>query len=180
VRRAQLEHLIRAAGAVTGSRRLVVIGSQAILGTHPNDAPAEAVRSREADLIPIDALDTVDVPTGALGELSAFDEAFGYHAADVDLTTATLRQAGASGSFQSTIRTRTDTSGSVSKHTTVVSKYVAGRGKDREFCRALVRAGFVDRAILRDRLACTGLDVARRKRIEALVDADFLHDKASS
>ena len=59
MQRAQLEHLIRAAGAVTGSRRLVVIGSQAILGEHPFDAPPEALRSREADLIPIDAPETV-------------------------------------------------------------------------------------------------------------------------
>ena len=57
MQRAQREHPICAAGAVTGSRRLIVIGSQAILGEHPNDAPPEALRSREADLIPIDALE---------------------------------------------------------------------------------------------------------------------------
>lgn len=90
MKREQLEHLIRAAGAVTGSRRLIVIGSQAILGEHPFDAPPEALRSREADLIPIDAPDKADVLTGTLGELSAFDEAYGYHADGVDLTTATL------------------------------------------------------------------------------------------
>ena len=71
MKREQLEHLIRAAGGVTGSRRLIVIGSQAILGEHPFDAPPEAMRSREADLIPIDAPDTADVLTGTLGELSA-------------------------------------------------------------------------------------------------------------
>jgi hypothetical protein len=90
VKREQLEHLIRAAGAITGSRRLIVIGSQAILGEHPFDAPPEALRSREADLIPIDAPDTTDVLTGTIGELSAFDETYGYHADGVDLATAML------------------------------------------------------------------------------------------
>ncbi|MEO8459430.1 MAG: hypothetical protein ABI451_02775 [Dokdonella sp.] len=48
MKREQLEHLIRAAGAVTGSRRLIVIGSQAILAQHPHDAPSRAILSREA------------------------------------------------------------------------------------------------------------------------------------
>jgi hypothetical protein len=40
VTRAQLEHVIRAAAAVTGEDEIVIIGSQAILGAHP-DAPGE-------------------------------------------------------------------------------------------------------------------------------------------
>lgn len=38
MRRQDLEHIIRAAADVTGDREIVVIGSQAILGQHP-DAP---------------------------------------------------------------------------------------------------------------------------------------------
>jgi hypothetical protein len=58
-------------------------------------------------------------------------------------------------------------------HDLVISKYVAGREKDREFCRAVVRAGFVNLATLTDRLARTDCDTKRRKHIEALVKADF-------
>ncbi|HEY6893710.1 MAG TPA: DUF6036 family nucleotidyltransferase [Rhodanobacteraceae bacterium] len=174
VQRAQLEHLIRAAGAVTGSRRLIVIGSQAILGEHPNDAPPEAMRSREADLIPIDAPETADLLTGALGELSAFDEAFGYHADGVDLTTATLPD----GWRERLIPIdNPNTHGYVGLclevHDLLVSKYVAGREKDREFCRAVVRAGFVDRTVLTTRLSGIVLEGRRRELIEAVVDADF-------
>jgi hypothetical protein len=117
VQRAQLEYLIRAAGAVTGSRRLVVIGSQAILGEHPFDAPPEALRSREADLIPIDAPETSDVLTGTLGELSAFDEAYGYHATASIFRRRRCPKDGASASSRSIIRTRTVTSGSASRCT---------------------------------------------------------------
>ena len=50
--RTQLEHLVRASASVTGERDLVVIGSQAILGEHPN-APKELLLSNEADMYPM-------------------------------------------------------------------------------------------------------------------------------
>lgn len=68
MRRSDLEHLIRAAGAITGSRRVVVIGSQAILGQFPFEAPEWAVMSMEADLLPIDAPGTAELLTGTIGE----------------------------------------------------------------------------------------------------------------
>ena len=174
MKREQLEHLIRAAGAVTGSRRLIVIGSQAILGEHPLDAPPEALRSREADLIPIDAPEATDVLTGTLGELSAFDEAYGYHADGVDVTTATLPD----GWRERLVPIdNANTNGYVGlcleMHDLAVSKYVAGREKDREFCRAIVRAGFVDRRTLARRLGSVSLDSTQRQQIEARIAADF-------
>jgi hypothetical protein len=48
--RGALEHLLRAAAAITNERAFVVIGSQAILGQHP-DAPARLLTSIEADLV---------------------------------------------------------------------------------------------------------------------------------
>src|SRR4051812_32072501 len=49
--RQQLEHVIRASAATADVRDIVVIGSQAILGGHP-DAPAELTESMEADVFP--------------------------------------------------------------------------------------------------------------------------------
>ena len=40
MRRADLEHIIRAAGSIADAQQLVIIGSQAILGRFPDD-PAE-------------------------------------------------------------------------------------------------------------------------------------------
>lgn len=174
MQREQLEHLIRAAGAVTGSHRLIVIGSQAILATHPLDAPMEALRSREADLIPIDALDTIDTISGVLGELSAFDEEFGYHADGVELTTATLPE----GWRERLVPIdNPNTNGYVGLclevNDLLVSKYVAGREKDREFCRAVVRAGFADRGELLKRLETVALEPAKRALLIQRIDADF-------
>ncbi len=44
MRRPQLEHLIRAASAITGAQELMIIGSQAILGQFPNP-PEDSLES---------------------------------------------------------------------------------------------------------------------------------------
>jgi len=48
--RLQLEHLLRAAGSIAGQDRVIVIGSQSILGAWP-DAPASLLLSMEADFV---------------------------------------------------------------------------------------------------------------------------------
>jgi len=48
MKRRELEHLIRAAAAVTDQYEIVVVGSQSILGAVP-DAPAVLLQLREAD-----------------------------------------------------------------------------------------------------------------------------------
>jgi hypothetical protein len=47
--REQLEHVLRAAGAITGREEWVIVGSQAVLGAVP-DAPPEITVSEELDL----------------------------------------------------------------------------------------------------------------------------------
>jgi hypothetical protein len=49
VRREDFEHVIGAAANVAGEDEFVVIGSQAVLGPHP-DAPDELLQSMEVDL----------------------------------------------------------------------------------------------------------------------------------
>ena len=49
--RAQLEHVIGAAGTIADVEDIVVIGSQAVLGEFP-DAPAELLLSNETDVFP--------------------------------------------------------------------------------------------------------------------------------
>ena len=58
--REQLEHAIRAAGAISGDRELYVVGSQAILGACP-DAHAALLRSLEVDIAP-SSLDSTRKP----------------------------------------------------------------------------------------------------------------------
>ena len=67
MKRSELEHLIRAAGRIAGSREIVVIGSQAVLGQFP-DAPMALCRSMEGDLYPKDNPELADKVDGAIGE----------------------------------------------------------------------------------------------------------------
>jgi hypothetical protein len=87
--RAQLEHIIRAAGAIADSQDVVVIGSQAILGQFP-DAPRELLVSNEADVFPRSDPKRSELIDGSIGEGSPFQREFGYYAHGVDETTAVL------------------------------------------------------------------------------------------
>jgi hypothetical protein len=54
MRRDQLEHAIRAACQIIGRPEVIVVGSQAILGTFGEDElPREATMSGEIDILPI-------------------------------------------------------------------------------------------------------------------------------
>ncbi len=89
--RTQLEHLIRAAAGVTEDDSFLVIGSQSILGAHP-DAPRELLVSMEADLAPRQHPDRWALLDGSLGEGFPFHDTFGYDAQGVEETTATLSE----------------------------------------------------------------------------------------
>jgi len=150
--RAALEHILRAASAIANEREFVVIGSQAVLGQFPG-APDALLASIEADLYPRHAPEKSDLIDGAIGELSAFHQAFGYYAHGVDDTTATLP----SGWVDRLVPVRNENTGGATGwclevHDLAASKLVAGRTRDLEFLHVLVRERMVDPAVLRDRL----------------------------
>ena len=58
--RKQLEHILRAACSVSGSREIIVIGSQAILASFP-DAPPDLLVSMEVDVFPLDVPELADL-----------------------------------------------------------------------------------------------------------------------
>ncbi len=89
MKRAELEHVIRAAAATVNQRDIVVIGSQAILGSLSQPS-AILMQSAEADVFPKEAPQLSIVIDGAIGELSLFHSTFGYYAHGVDETTAIL------------------------------------------------------------------------------------------
>ena len=146
--REQLEHILRAGGAISECSDLVVIGSQAILGAFPH-APDELLTSMEADLFPLNAPGRADLIDGTIGELSPFHETFGYYAHGVDVATATLP-----GQWRNRlVKVANDNTGGVagwclSPVDVAVSKLLAGREKDYRFVQALLRHGLVERAAL--------------------------------
>jgi len=92
VKREQLEHVLRAAAQIAADPDVLVIGSQSVLGAIPEDAlPPAATASIEVDVAFFDDPDDrddrddrkSDKVDGAIGELPAFHETFGYYAQGV-------------------------------------------------------------------------------------------------
>lgn len=173
--REQFEHAIRAAGAVLGVSELLVIGSQAIHGSVDGDIPAEAMRSIEVDLAVRGDREgrQADLIDGSIGEASMFHETFGYYAQGVIESTAVLP----AGWQERLISFTTPRTGGVvarclELHDLWISKAIAGREKDLEFCRSLLNRGLVEPSMLRDRLQhVSSLDPATRELISARMSA---------
>ena len=75
MRRNELEHLIRAAAAVTNQYEIVTVGSQSILGAVPTP-PLSLAESMEADVYPYQRPDLADLIDGSIGEGSPFHDCF--------------------------------------------------------------------------------------------------------
>jgi hypothetical protein len=155
VTREQFEHAIRAAGAVLGVDALIVIGSQA-LHASTDALPPEASRSVEVDVaVPGDTEGRMaDLVDGSIGEGSMFHGTFGYYAQGVVEKTAVLP----AGWRERLIRFATPATNGVvamclEPHDLWISKAIANRPKDLEYCAALLRAGIVQPQLLRERLA---------------------------
>jgi len=71
MKRSELEHVIRASGAIADDNELIIIGSQSILGQYP-DAPAELLASMETDLYPRNKPELAELVDGSIGEGSFF------------------------------------------------------------------------------------------------------------
>lgn len=170
--KAQFAHTIRAAGAILNADEVLVIGSQAIHASTDELFP-EAERSIETDIAALDDDGSkADLIDGSIGELSVFQETFGYYAQGVTPGSAVLPEGWRSRlvPFQSR-STNGVTARCLEPHDLWISKAIAGRPKDREFCSALAARGLVEPDVLRARLrAVAGLDAAVRDTVEAIID----------
>lgn len=163
--RAQLFHAIRAACDIAGVDRVIVVGSQSILGSFSEDElPPTATASREVDVMPdVDDLalmiELSDRIEGVGGELSPFEELHGFALDGVDSTTSVLPM----GWRERLVvvcneQTRDPVTGRqfaglcLEPADLCAAKLMAAREKDRRFVFALLRAGLVDRDVLRARL----------------------------
>jgi hypothetical protein len=96
MRRDQLEHAIRAACQIIERPEVIVVGSQAILGTFREDElPRQATMSGEIDILPIadsneETMQLSDRIEGVAGELSPFEQLHGFSIDGVDLQTSAL------------------------------------------------------------------------------------------
>jgi hypothetical protein len=144
--RKQLEHVLRAGGSLTSSRDLVVIGSQAILGSFPN-APLDMLTSMEADVYPMDAPEKADIIDGCIGELSPFHETFGYYAHGIGPETAVLPAKWKTRLVR--VEAGETLGWCLSPVDLAVSKIIAGREKDIGFVRGMLRSGFITESVIK-------------------------------
>jgi hypothetical protein len=173
MKRSELEHLIRAAGRIAGTREIVVIGSQAVLGQFP-EAPIALRRSMEADLYPRSRPGLADKVDGAIGEGSRFHAQYGYYAQGIAPDTAMLPR----GWQRRLVRVENaNTDGyaglCLEVHDLAISKYAAGREKDLKFTRELARNKMTDKRTLLKRLAATRLDTALARAARGRIERNF-------
>ena len=150
--RAQLEHIVRAAGSITDESVILVLGSQSILGAFPAVPPPLDV-SREADVCPLHAPEKADLISGAIGEVSLFDSTFGYYAHGLPPASCPLP----SGWPERLIPFQNDNTRGVTAlclHPLdlACSKLVAGREKDVEFVAAMLAHGLIEPRALENQI----------------------------
>ncbi len=180
--REAFEHLVRAAGSIVGDDRVLVIGSQSILGSFSeDDLPSEITLSREVDIAFFDDSGghKADLLDGSIGEESIFEDSFGYYAQGVSETTAVLPQ----GWRDRLVAFTSPNTGGVTAmclevHDLWVAKLAAARSTDVAYCEALVRNQLVDPATLRERLASTVLARDRRELAEGIIERVLRDDAA--
>ena len=172
MKKQQLDHVLRAAAAITGADQFIIIGSQALHGKYP-DLPDEIVRSIEVDLIAKDEQQRTEW-LNAIGVDSPFQEQFGYYADPVDESTDVLPR-GWKGRL---VNLPPGDTGKVrglclDPHDLAISKYVAGREKDIDFTRELARRGLLDKRKLLTLLKVTPVSAETKARVLRYIEADF-------
>jgi hypothetical protein len=172
MKKQQLDHVLRAAGRITGEKQFLIIGSQALHGKYP-DLADDIELSAEVDLIAKANIDRTEW-LNVIGQDSPFHETFGYYADPVDETSATLPR-GWKGRLVNL--PPGDTEGvkglCLDPHDLAIAKYVAGREKDFVFTRELARRRIVTRKRLLALVEETPVEENLRQRIRDNIARDF-------
>lgn len=156
MRKANFDHVIAAAVDVSGEREIVVIGSQAILGSI-EEPPEELLESMEVDVYPLrDPAKVLEIEA-VLGEGSPFQGTFGYYAHGVGPET----MKGPAGWRDRLIKVKVPprvgqkaepVAFCLELHDLVLAKCAAERQRDWDYAEQMLRLGLVDYAVLVERI----------------------------
>ncbi len=175
VRRSELAHIVRAASKISGDVDVVIIGSQAILGSYEeDDLPETVTLSREADIAFWDDIDEqkADSVDGAIGEESSFDEMNGYYAQGVSVTTANLPWGWKERLVRfSNSSTRPGIAWCLEPNDLALAKLAAGRDKDYVYVHALLEDGKLDADVLIARAPTMTISPLRIRQITKWIEA---------
>lgn len=177
MRREDFEHVIAAAAEVSGEREIVVVGSQAILGSVPNPPPT-MLFSIEADVYPLNDPKKVDEIDGSLGDGSPFHATYGYYAHGVGPETAVAPAGWEERLVRMEIPARVGQRADVvalclEVQDLVLAKCVAGRSRDWEFAREALAAEIVRAEDLLGRLEGLPEPPADRGHIRKMLEGVF-------
>jgi hypothetical protein len=168
----QLDHILRAAGDITGLKQFVIVGSQALHGKYPNLAD-DIVMSAEVDLFAPRHPDATEL-LNEIGVDSPFHVTHGFYADPVDEGTAVLPKGWKGRLVNLPAGDTGDVRGlCLEPHDLAISKYAAGRDKDRIFTKELARRGLVDRETLLALVEQTPISAERKERVRAAIARDF-------
>jgi hypothetical protein len=172
MKKREVDHVLRAAGRITGEKQFIIIGSQSLHGKYP-DLPDDLVRSFEVDLMAMKKADRTEW-LEVIGAYSSFHESFGYYADPVDQKTATLPK-GWKGRLVNLPPGDTDGVRGLclDPHDLAIAKYVARREKDMIFTGELARRGIVSQERLLSLLDQTPVGEDTRDRIRTYITKDF-------
>ncbi|MHB8812693.1 MAG: DUF6036 family nucleotidyltransferase [Steroidobacteraceae bacterium] len=172
MKKQQVDHVLRAAGRITGERQFIIIGSQALHGKYP-DVADQILTSFEVDLIASKRVERTEW-LNVIGVDSQFHETYGYYADAVDIATATLPK-GWKGRLVNLPPGDTDGVRGLclDPHDLAIAKCAAFRGKDLVFTRELAQRGITSKKRLLELLEQTTIGADLRERIRARIDADF-------
>lgn len=175
--RLQLEHIIEEVGRRTGLEYFYIIGAASVLAELPDPSETELIQTRDVDIVPgipdpseedriANQIDWV------LGEGSDFEIEHQYYAQG--LSSASPKFAPSDWMMRAKpVKVGPYTGLCMEIHDLALSKFGAGRPKDLEFNRALVRAGLLGKAELLQRLEQVQADSRMRQRMIDRIEAAF-------
>lgn len=174
----ELQHILRAAAVICEDHEFVVIGSQAVLATDSSLNDKIITRSMEADLYPMHD-PAKSERLGAIGLDSPFHAQFGYYADGVDESTGVFpagwedRRIPISGQNAMTATGVQARGWCPEIHDLLISKFIAHRPKDIEYCNAVIARGMCDHETLRSRLGKTVTPSQNKRLVSELIGAAF-------
>ena len=176
MKKREVDHVLRAAGRLTGEKQFIIVGSQALHGKYP-DLADEIVKSVEVDLLATKNPARADW-LNSIGVYSPFHENHGYYVDPVDDKTATLPK----GWKNRLVNLPPgDTEGvkglCLEPHDLAIAKYAASREKDLIFTRELAQRGLLSKDRLFSLLDQTPIDDVTRERIRSQIECDFTAER---
>ncbi len=174
MRREHFDHLIAAAAQVSGEKEIVVIGSQAILGT-VDEPPESMALSMEADIYPRHDPAKAEEIDASLGDGSPFHGTHGYYAHGVGPETARAPTGWRDRLVRVEIPPRVRQQAGIvalclEPCDLVLAKCAAGRDRDWEFARDALQAGLVDLDELIGRIDDLPIDRTDREHVRQMID----------